>query len=202
MEKRMYGYARVSSKEQNLDRQIEALRAYGVQEREILNDKASGKDFERENYIMLKSGLLRKGDTLVIKELDRLGRDYEAIKSEWRDLVEMGVDIEVIDTPILNTSNKSDLERKLITSIVFEITAYVAEKERLKIRSRQKEGIDCARANGKQLGRPRAQHPDNWAEVYAQWNNGDITAVRAMELLGLKPNTFYKFAKAQAELAY
>jgi len=200
METRKYGYARVSSKEQNLDRQIEALHAYGVQEREIIEDKASGKDFEREGYIMLKSGLLRKGDTLVIKELDRLGRDYEAIKSEWHELVEMGVDIEVIDTPILNTSNKSDLERNLITSIVFEITAYVAEKERLKIRSRQKEGIACARANGKQIGRPKAQFPDNWAEVYAEWMSKEITAVRAMELLKLKPNTFYKFARERAEL--
>ena len=200
MEKRMYGYARVSSKEQNLDRQIEALRAYGVQEREILEDKASGKDFERENYIMLKSGLLRKGDTLVIKELDRLGRDYEAIKSEWRELIEMGVDIEVIDNPILNTTGKDDLERNLIANIVFEITAYVAEKERLKIRTRQSEGIACARANGKQLGRPRAKQPDNWAEVYAQWKSKEITAVRAMELLELKPNTFYKLAREQGEL--
>ena len=112
----------------------------------------------------------------------------------------MGVDIEVIDNPILNTSGKSDLERNLIANIVFEITAYVAEKERLKIRARQSEGIARARANGKQIGRPRTQYPDNWEEVYAEWKNKDITAVRAMELLGLKPNTFYKFVREQGHL--
>ena len=200
METKKYGYARVSSKEQNLDRQIDALIAYGLNDRDIIMDKASGKDFEREGYTLLKSSLLRAGDTLVIKELDRLGRDYEAIKSEWRELIEIGVDIEVIDNPILNTSGKSDLERSLIANIVFEITAYVAEKERLKIRTRQSEGIACARANGKQIGRPRAQYPDNWGEVYAQWKNKEVTAVGAMELLGLKPNTFYKLAKEQGEL--
>ena len=100
---RTYGYARVSSTEQNLDRQIEALTEYGVDERNIITDKQSGKDFQRSGYLALKQQMLREGDTLVIKEMDRLGRDYEAIKNEWQELHRMGVDIVIIDTPILNT---------------------------------------------------------------------------------------------------
>lgn len=106
---RTFGYARVSSTEQNLDRQIEALVHYGVDERDIITDKQSGKDFQRAGYIMLKQQILRSGDTLVIKEMDRLGRDYEAIKNEWQELQRMGVDIVIIDTPVLNTKEKSDL---------------------------------------------------------------------------------------------
>ena len=111
---RTYGYARVSSTEQNLDRQIEALTEYGVDERDIITDKQSGKDFQRSGYLALKQQMLREGDTLVIKEMDRLGRDYEAIKNEWQELQRMGVDIVIIDTPILNTKEKSDLEKSLI----------------------------------------------------------------------------------------
>lgn len=137
---RTYGYARVSSTEQNLDRQIEALTEYGVDERDIITDKQSGKDFQRSGYLALKQQMLREGDTLVIKEMDRLGRDYEAIKNEWQELQRMGVDIVIIDTPILNTKEKSDLEKSLICNIVFELLAYTAEKERRKIRTRQAEG--------------------------------------------------------------
>ena len=111
---RIYGYARVSSTEQNLDRQIEALLEYGVEERDIVTDKQSGKDFQRKGYLALKNQMLRPGDTLVIKEMDRLGRDYGAIKDEWLDIQRMGVDIVIIDTPILNTKEKSDLEKNMI----------------------------------------------------------------------------------------
>lgn len=137
---RTYGYARVSSTEQNLDRQIEALLEYGVEERDIVTDKQSGKDFQRKGYLALKNQMLRPGDTLVIKEMDRLGRDYGAIKDEWLDIQHMGMDIVIIDTPILNTKEKSDLEKNLICSIVFELLAYTAEKERRKIRIRQSDG--------------------------------------------------------------
>ena len=130
--KKLYGYARVSTREQNLDRQIEELKKYGIEERDIITDKQSGKDFNRNGYKTLKESLLRKGDTLVIKELDRLGRDMEQIKQEWRALEEAGINLIVLDNPILNTEGKTDLEKKLISNIVFELLSYMAEKERQK----------------------------------------------------------------------
>lgn len=193
--KKTYGYCRVSSKEQNLDRQIEALKQYGVSEREIIIDKQSGKDFNRVGYKTLKNNLLRAGDTLVIKELDRLGRDMEQIKEEWHQLEELGVEIIVIDNPILNTKNKTDLEKKLISNIVFELLSYMAQKEREKIRQRQREGIESAKAKGKQFGRPKATFPTNWNEVYPKWKSKEISGVKAMELMELKKNTFYKLIK-------
>ncbi|MDZ5149285.1 recombinase family protein, partial [Clostridium perfringens] len=147
--KKLYGYARVSTREQNLDRQIEELKKYGIQERDIITDKQSGKDFNRNGYQTLKESLLRKGDTLVIKELDRLGRDMEQIKQEWRALEEAGINLIVLDNPILNTEGKTDLEKKLISNIVFELLSYMAEKERQKIRQRQAEGIKIAQEQGK-----------------------------------------------------
>lgn len=194
---RTYGYARVSSTEQNLDRQIEALTEYGVDERDIITDKQSGKDFQRSGYLALKQQMLREGDTLVIKEMDRLGRDYEAIKNEWQELQRMGVDIVIIDTPILNTKEKSDLEKSLICNIVFELLAYTAEKERRKIRTRQAEGIKLALQKGAAFGRPSVEVPQNFAEVTDRWRSGEITAVEAMRLLGLKKTTFYKLVRGQ-----
>ncbi len=192
---RIYGYARVSSTEQNLDRQIEALTEYGVDERDIITDKQSGKDFQRSGYLALKHQMLREGDTLVIKEMDRLGRDYEAIKNEWQELQRMGVDIVIIDTPILNTKEKSDLEKSLICNIVFELLAYTAEKERRKIRTRQAEGIKLALQRGAAFGRPSVEVPQNFTEVTDRWKSGEITAVEAMRQLGLKKTTFYKLMK-------
>lgn len=194
---RIYGYARVSSTEQNLDRQVEALLAYGVKERDIITDKQSGKDFQRSGYLALKNQMLRPGDTLVIKEMDRLGRDYSAIKDEWLDIQKMGVDIVIIDTPLLNTKEKSDLEKNLICSIVFELLAYTAEKERRKIRTRQAEGIKLALDRGVKFGRPETTLPENYAEVIDLWHSGSITAVEAMRKLGLKKTTFYKLAGRQ-----
>ena len=122
----IYGYARVSTKEQNEDRQIETLTKFGVEKKYIKVDKASGKDFNRPKYQLLKNEILRTGDTLVIKELDRLGRNMEEIKKEWQDLSNMGIDIVIIDSPILNTDNKTDLEKNLISNIVFELLSYMA----------------------------------------------------------------------------
>ncbi|MDE6746474.1 MAG: recombinase family protein, partial [Oscillospiraceae bacterium] len=144
---RVYGYARVSSKEQNLDRQLEVLKQY-VDERNIITDKQSGKDFERNGYQTLKSQLLRAGDTLYIKELDRLGRDYTQMKKEYAELIDRDINVVIIDTPLLSTADKSDLEKSLISSMVFELFAYLAEKERLKIRSRCAEGIESAKKRG------------------------------------------------------
>ena len=194
MEK-IFGYARVSSKDQNLDRQIEELIKYGVEERDIIVDKQSGKDFNRNGYKTLKYNLLRNGDTLVIKELDRLGRNMEQIKVEWKELEDVGVNLVVIDNPILNTAGKTDLEKKLISNIVFELLSYMSEKERLKIKQRQAEGIKIAKEKGKKSGRPKVGYPDNWEEVYNRWLNKEITAVVAMYELNLKKNTFYKLVK-------
>lgn len=201
-----YAYARVSTKDQNLDRQIESIMNYCKvrninidEKRDIIKDKQSGKDFNREGYQTLKNNLLRSGDTLIIKELDRLGRDMAMIKEEWQNLIKMGINIVVIDTEILNTQGKSDLEKNLISNIVFELLSYMAEKERLKMKQRQAEGIAAAKAKGKKLGRPEVEYPDNWKEVYSNWNDKKITAVKAMELTGLKKNSFYNLVKRYKE---
>lgn len=197
MASKVYGYARVSSKEQNLDRQLIALKEYGVDEKNIKYDKQSGKDFNRESYQLLKNELLREHDTLVIKELDRLGRNKDMIKEEWNELINRGINIEVIDMPIINTSGKSDLEKSLIVNIVFELLTYMAEKERLKIRKRQKEGIDALkeRNGGKGIGRPAIDYPANWEEVYNKLNAKEISVKEAMELLNMKRTSFYKLMK-------
>ena len=192
---RVYGYARVSSNEQHLDRQIEVLTKYGVEDRFIITDKISGKDFSRPGYQVLKNQLLRSGDTLVIKELDRLGRNYEQIKNEWNDLRQMGIDIVVLDMPIASTVDKSDLEKQLIVSIVFELLAYLAEKERVKIKTRQAEGIATAKKNGVKFGRPKIEAPDGFIEEVLKWKEGKQSATEAIRNLGLKRTTFYKLIK-------
>lgn len=196
-----FAYLRVSTKDQNLDRQRERVLKYcednniEIQERDIITDKQSGKDFSREGYQTLKNSLLRSGDTLIIKELDRLGRDMTMIKEEWQFLERKGISIVVIDTPILNTVGKSDLEKTLISNIVFELLSYMAEKERLKIKQRQAEGIAAAKSKGKKFGRPTISYPDNWEEVYTKLKDGKITAVKAMELTSMKKTSFYKLIK-------
>ena len=192
---KLYGYAMVSSKEQNLDRQIEALKDYGINERDIIIDKQSGKGFNREGYKKLKEQLLRSGDVLVIKELDRLGRNMAQIKEEWNYLQSKEINIVVLDTPILNTEGKSNLEKTLISNIVFELLIYISEKERVKIKQRQAEGIANAKAKGKHLGRPRIEYPGNFKEVYDKWKSKEITGVKAMELMNLKKNSFYNLIK-------
>lgn len=194
-----YSYIRVSSKEQNLDRQKQAMIEYGIDERDIIEDKQSGKDFNRNGYLTLKNSLLRAGDTLVIKELDRLGRNMEMIKNEWQELQAKGIDIIVIDTPILITVNKTDLEKKLISNIVFELLSYMAEKERIKIRARQAEGIAIAKRNGVYKGRKKIIN-DNFEAVYKEWKDNKITAVKAMEKLGMKKNTFYRRVKEYEDI--
>lgn len=194
----IFAYVRVSSKEQNLDRQMDALKEYeklnGIVIDRIYEDKLSGKDFNRPQYQALK-WTLRKGDILIIKELDRLGRDMENIKKEWFEIQQMGVDIIVIDTPLLNTNNKSDLEKTLISNIVFELLSYIAEKERRKIKQRQREGIDSAKKKGKHLGRPMNKLPENWNEVYESWKKGNIKTVDAIRQLNISKSAFYRNVK-------
>ena len=208
MNNKIFGYVRVSTKEQKEDRQVQAIKEYckdnniKLEERDIIIDKQSGKDFNRQGYQTLKTQLARQGDTIIIKELDRLGRNMEQIKEEWQDLIKQGINIIVIDTPILNTSNKTDLEKTLISNIVFELLSYMAEKERQKIKQRQAEGIAIAKAKGKHLGRPRLdwdtleqEQREKIKELYPIWKSGEITATKFMEVVGLKRNTFYKIIK-------
>lgn len=192
---RTYGYCRVSSKDQSLQRQLDALIAYGLEERNIITDKISGKNFDRPGYRTLKEQMLRRGDVLVIKELDRLGRDYSAIKEEWHDLQAMGIDIVVLDTPILNTADKSDLEKTLISSIVFELLSYLAEKTRQKIKSSQAEGIEAAKRNKIKFGRPKVEIPAVFEDEVKKWKSGGQTAVETYTRLGLSKTTFYKLVK-------
>lgn len=198
----IYGYARVSTTDQNLDRQLLQLKAVISDERYIICDKASGKDFNRKGYNTLvgsqnNAPLLRAGDLLVITSLDRLGRNYNEIRQQWEYITHtLNVDIRVLDMPLLDTSNTGEsLDKRFIADLVLQILSYTAEKERAHIKERQKEGIAAARLNGKYLGRPKAEFPTEWETVYNEWKQGNITANRAMEILNLKRTTFYKFVK-------
>ena len=191
----MFFYGRVSSKEQNEERQLHQARELGIDERDIYIDKKSGKDFDREQYQLLKRQL-RPSDILFISSIDRLGRNYDLILSEYRSIVDMGCDIVVLDMPLLDTRNtEGGLTKKFISDLFLQVMSYVAEQERLNIRARQRQGIDIAKANGKFKGRKRIDR-ENFAEVYSTWKNGEITARQAMNILNLKPNTFYRRVKA------
>ena len=198
----VFGYARVSSKEQNEGRQIEALKAEGVDERNIYNEKRSGKDFNREQYNNLLDRL-REGDIIVVTSIDRLGRNYNDILEQWRYITQtLKANIKVLDMPLLDTStNPESLDSRFIADLVLQILSYVAEKERRHIRQRQAEGIALARAEGRFKGRPKIEKPERWNEIYSQWVNKEITAKYAMTALGLKTNTFYSFvAQEQASI--
>ena len=195
MENKVFAYGRVSSKDQNEARQLEVFKSLNINERDIYIDKQSGKDFNREKYQILK-GNLRSNDLLVIKSIDRLGRNYNMILDEWRDITKnIGADIRVLDLPILDTSKNKELLGTVITDIVLGLLSYVAEQERTFINQRQREGIDIALKNGVKFGRPRIQKPDNFDEVINEWKNKKITARQAMILLNLKSNTFYNMVK-------
>ena len=191
----MFFYGRVSSKEQNEERQLHQARELGIDERDNYIDKKSGKDFDREQYQLLKRQL-RPSDILFISSIDRLGRNYDLILSEYRSIVDMGCDIVVLDMPLLDTRNtEGGLTKKFISDLFLQVMSYVAEQERLNIRARQRQGIDIAKANGKFKGRKRIDR-ENFAEVYSIWKTGEITARQAMNILNLKPNTFYRRVKA------
>lgn len=193
--KKKYGYARVSSREQNLDRQIKALLDAGVDERDIVTDKVSGKSLEREGYQMLKTRMLRDGDTLVIKSLDRLSRDKMHIKQELEYYREHKIRVMILDIPttMVELPEEQAWVFEMINNILIEVLASIAEQERLTTRQRQAEGIAVAKEKGKHLGRPKLAYPDNWEDVYIQWKAGAITAVSAMTELGLKRSSFYNF---------
>lgn len=195
MNSRIYGYARVSSKEQNEERQIKSLIENGVEERFIFVDKQSGKDFNRSQYQVLKNAL-RENDVLVIKSIDRLGRNYNMIIDEWRDITKnIKADIKIIDLPIINTDRNKELLGTVISDIVLGLLSYVAEQERTFIKQRQKEGINNAMNKGIKFGRPKINKPQNFDIIIRKWKNKDIKTKEAMELLELKPNTFYNMIK-------
>lgn len=197
--KKTYGYARVSTREQHLDRQIKALTDCGVPERDIVTDKASGASLERMGYSALKEKMLRDGDTLVIKSLDRLSRNKEHIKQELEYFKAHHIRVRVIDLPTTMAELPEGQEWvfDMINNILIEVLSSIAEQERLTTRQRQAEGIAVAKEKGKHLGRPVAAYPDNWNETYARWRAGELTAVAAMTELGLKRSTFYRLAKTQ-----
>ena len=194
METRTYYYARVSSKEQHLDRQIAAFKALGADDRDIITDKESGKDFNRVGYTALKNAMLRKGDTLVIKSLDRLSRNKSDIKNELQFFKDNGIRLKVIDLPttMMDLPTGQEWVFEMVNNILIEVLGTIAEQERATIRKRQAEGIEAAKQNGKKLGRPALEFPDNWNEVYTSWKNGEITAKTAMERTNTKRTSFYK----------
>lgn len=197
IDSRTYYYARVSTREQNLDRQLTAFRSMGAEEREIIADKESGKNLDRPGYQSLKNVLLRRGDTLVIKSLDRLSRNKTDIKNELQLFKEMGIRVKVIDLPttMMDLPEGQEWVFDMVNNILIEVLGAIAEQERVTIHQRQAEGIAAAKAKGKHLGRLPIQYPGNWNEVYAAWESGKITAVAAMAQTGLKKTSFYKLVK-------
>lgn len=195
-ETRVHGYIRVSSKDQNEGRQIAALKEFGIAERDIYIDKQSGKNFERPEYQRLLNSI-RNGDLVVVLSIDRLGRNYTEVQEQWRYIVnELGADIKVLDMPLLDTRvNGDNIDTRFVSDLVLQILSYVAQKERENIKERQAQGIAYAKARGKHIGRPKAEYPVNWRQVYNLWHNQKaITSKEAMERTGLKRNTFYKLA--------
>lgn len=197
MDNRVYGYARVSTREQNEDRQIEALKVFGVPEQNIIIDKASGKDTEREGYQYLKRQILRSGDTLVIKELDRLSRNKADIKRELEEFKEMDIRVKILDIPTTLTEFPPDQEwiLDMINSILIEVLGSIAENERNKIRSRQREGIEAAKKKNVRFGRPAVEKPDNWDTVMAKVRSGEIKAVEAIQELGISRSSYYRLLR-------
>lgn len=197
METRTYYYARVSSKEQNLDRQISAFEALGATDRDIITDKESGKDFNRTGYMALKNNILRGGDTLVVKSLDRLSRNKSDIKNELQYFKDNNIRLKVIDLPttMMDLPEGQEWVFEMVNNILIEVLGTIAEQERETIRQRQAEGIKAAKEKGKKLGRPALTFPDNWNEVYISWKNEEITAKIAMEMTNTKRTSFYKLVQ-------
>lgn len=189
-----YGYVRVSTKEQNIDRQLVEMYAQGLSDKMIFIDKQSGKNFERDEYQKLKKKL-KSGDLLIIKSIDRLGRNYDMIIDEWRTLVnDMNVDIQVLDMPLLDTRTEGkNLVGKFISDIVLQILSFVAENERENIKKRQAEGIRIAKEKGKHLGRPKLKLPKNFTIIANQYKKKEITLAEALLSLKMNRSSFYKY---------
>ena len=186
----LYGYIRVSTRDQNEDRQLIALRELKIPEKNIFMDKQSGKDFNRPQYKRLVRKL-KKDDLLYIKSIDRLGRNYAEILEQWRLLTQTkGADIVVLDMPLLDTRRGKDLMGTFLSDIVLQVLSFVAENERTNIRQRQAKGIAAAKARGVRFGRPPKPLPENFHHLYQQWKNGKITGTAAAKLCGMPLSTF------------
>ena len=190
-----YGYARVSSIDQNEDRQFIELQKANIKKTNIYVDKQSGKDFNRPQYNKLVKKLKPK-DVLYVLSIDRLGRNYNEIQSEWKELTKnLGIEICVLDMPLLDTRNQKDLLGTFIADLTLQILSFVAESERENIRKRQRQGIDAAKAKGVKFGRPEIPCPDNFKEVYEQWNNKEISLKDAAKKCNMPIGTFYSKAR-------
>lgn len=195
----IYAYARVSSKDQNLERQFDAFKNCGLEFKRIFWDKESGIDFDRKNYKKLIKKM-RPDDLLVIKSIDRLGRNYDRILQEWKRITkDIGADIYVLDTPLLDTrSQGKNLIGKLIADLVLQLLSFVAENERANIKARQAEGIKAAKERGVKFGRPRIACPDNFSEIAEDYMEHKIGLEEALALSGMKISSFYRYVKSQS----
>lgn len=190
---KVFAYIRVSSREQNENRQIDSLKDLKIDE--IIIEKASGKNFVgREKYQAMKAQL-RSGDLVIVKSIDRFGRNYAQICKEWESLINIGVDIQVLDMPILNTrDNQNGLTGRLITDIVLKLLGYVAERERDNIKTRQAEGIASAKSRGVKFGRPQSEIPKDFIRAYELYRQGLIKARDVMSMCNIAKSTFYKYS--------
>lgn len=196
-----YYYARVSTTEQNLDRQIELFRSLGADDRDIITDKQSGKSLDRTGYNALKNAILRAGDTLVIKSLDRLSRSKTDIKNELKYFKDNNIRLKVADLPttMIDLADEQSWVIDMVNNILIEVLSSIAEQESNTIHQRQSEGIAAAKAKGKHLGRPKLIKPDNWDSVISEYKESRITAKEAMTRLNLKRSSFYKLLKSENE---
>ena len=194
MQNKTFYYARVSSKDQNPGRQLKVFYDMGANERDIVIDKESGKDLNRIGYQALKNGMLRSGDTLVVKSLDRLSRNKSDIKKELEYFKENNIRLKIIDLPttMMDLPEGQEWVFEMVNNILIEVLATIAQQERETIKQRQAEGITTAKTKGVKFGRPKAEYPENWNKVISIWKAGEITATKAMELMSLKRTTFYK----------
>ena len=195
----LYGYIRVSTRDQNEDRQLIALRELHIPEKNIFIDKQSGKDFNRPQYKRLVRKL-KKDDLLYIKSIDRLGRNYAEILEQWRLLTQTkSIDIVVLDMPLLDTRRGKDLMGTFLSDIVLQVLSFVAENERTNIRQRQAEGIAAAKRNGNRLGRPPLPQPEGFDDICIKCKTGQISTRQAAQILGMKHSTFYKKMMSDAK---
>ena len=199
MKPTVYGYIRVSSKDQNEDRQVVAIMNSGVSKNHIYIDKQSGKNFDRPAYKKLISRL-KPNDTLIIKSIDRLGRNYEEILEQWRCITkERGAQVVVLDMPILNTDAAKDLTGCLISDLILQLLSYFAQRERELIHERQAEGIAVAKAKGVKFGRPRKSKPHNWDSICLEWQNHSISTAEACKTLNISRQTFKTWLSSEDE---
>ncbi|MFD1850076.1 recombinase family protein [Oceanobacillus bengalensis] len=194
---RKFFYVRVSSKDQSLERQVAVAKEMGIPEEYVFIEKASGKDFKRPEYQLMKR-MLRSGDILYIQSLDRLGRNKQMILEEWQELIQIKeIEIIVLDMPLLDTTRYKDLNgiETLISDLILQLLSYMAKDERNRIRARQKEGVEVAIRKGVKFGRRKIEMTDTFPSVYQEWKQQKITAVEAMNRVGMKRNTFYRRVK-------